>query len=365
VLAWIEGDLPGARALLERAVGVCREGGERWGAAYSLTYLGLVVVCQGEATAARDMSEESVALFREEMDVWGIALALSNLGRVAYEQGDLEAADVAIEESLGLFREIGDMWGRGRALHTLGEVARLQGDFEKARLLNEECLEVYRALDHKIGKAWALHNLAYAALHARDAPLAAEMFKESLSLYHEQGDKQGIAMCLVGISGTLTTQPGMRNEYAAQLLGAAQAMFEDIGAYLWRADRIEYDRCMAAARQGLSEQAFEAALSEGRAMTPDQAVALAREGASLSNEPAAAGSTRAAQPTSPDATGELTKRELEVLRLVAAGLPSAEVASRLFLSPHTVHAHLHSIYSKLGVTTRSAATHLAASRGLL
>lgn len=60
----------------------------------------------------------------------------------------------------------------------------------------------------------------------------------------------------------------------------------------------------------------------------------------------------------------LTPREAEVLRLVAAGLTDAEVAARLVRSRRTVHHHLRSIYAKLGVSTRSAATRFALENDL-
>jgi len=47
---------------------------------------------------------------------------------------------------------------------------------------------------------------------------------------------------------------------------------------------------------------------------------------------------------------------MEVLRLVARGLSNAQIAEELVVSLLTVKAHLRSIYSKLGVTSRSAAT---------
>ena len=53
-----------------------------------------------------------------------------------------------------------------------------------------------------------------------------------------------------------------------------------------------------------------------------------------------------------------------MLRLVAAGLSNAEVAERLSLSPRTVNAHLTTIYGKLGVTTRGAATRFALDHDL-
>ena len=60
----------------------------------------------------------------------------------------------------------------------------------------------------------------------------------------------------------------------------------------------------------------------------------------------------------------LTPRETEVLVMVARGLTDAEVAEQLFLSLRTVHAHLRSIYRKLDLHTRSAATRYALEHGL-
>ena len=75
--------------------------------------------------------------------------------------------------------------------------------------------------------------------------------------------------------------------------------------------------------------------------------------------------TRIAGRTPPGAVAGLTPREIEVLRLVAEGLTDAQVAERLFLSPRTVSQHLRSIYNKLGVSSRAAATRFAIEHGLL
>jgi len=61
----------------------------------------------------------------------------------------------------------------------------------------------------------------------------------------------------------------------------------------------------------------------------------------------------------------LSEREVEVLRLVAAGLSDDEIAGRLFLSPHTVHRHVANIRTKLGLTSRAAAAAAAARGGLV
>jgi DNA-binding NarL/FixJ family response regulator len=61
----------------------------------------------------------------------------------------------------------------------------------------------------------------------------------------------------------------------------------------------------------------------------------------------------------------LTRRELQVLRLVAEGLPNAQVAKRLWISEPTVKYHLSRTYEKLGVTNRTGAAHWAERQGLL
>jgi len=74
-----------------------------------------------------------------------------------------------------------------------------------------------------------------------------------------------------------------------------------------------------------------------------------------------------AEPDAPAPSGleHLTPRQIEVLRLVARGMTNNEIAETLFLSRRTVHAHLRSIFHKLGVGHRSAATRYAIQHGLL
>ncbi|MCA1679613.1 MAG: helix-turn-helix transcriptional regulator, partial [Actinobacteria bacterium] len=69
-------------------------------------------------------------------------------------------------------------------------------------------------------------------------------------------------------------------------------------------------------------------------------------------------SLTAAGPGSISAHG-LTERELEVLRLVAAGKSNRQIAAELVISDHTVRRHLQNIFAKLGVSSRAAATAFA------
>jgi LuxR family maltose regulon positive regulatory protein len=67
----------------------------------------------------------------------------------------------------------------------------------------------------------------------------------------------------------------------------------------------------------------------------------------------------------PSLVDPLSERELEVLQLLASGLPTSEVAKKLFLSPFTLKAHTQNIYTKLGVHSRIEAINKARELGLL
>src|SRR5438128_6744352 len=129
-------------------------------------------------------------------------------------------------------------------------------------------------------------------------------------------------------------------------------------------ERASYEAATAAVRMHLDEQTFATAWTEGRAMTPEQA--LAAKGPvtlpqPLLSEPSSIPPVKPA-PTYPDG---LTAREVEVLRLLAQGLTSAQIAERLVIGVVTVNFHVRSIYSKLGVSSRSAATRYAIEHNLV
>ena len=122
---------------------------------------------------------------------------------------------------------------------------------------------------------------------------------------------------------------------------------------LWPVDRDEYDRSIAAARTRLGENAWALAWAEGRTMAPEQAL-LARGPGAISELPVQAPSPHG-----------LTAREVEVLRLVAAGSSNQEIADALVISERTVNSHLVHIFNKLGVNSRAAAAAFAIRQQLV
>ena len=69
--------------------------------------------------------------------------------------------------------------------------------------------------------------------------------------------------------------------------------------------------------------------------------------------------------SSPTYHDGLTAREVEVLRLVAQGLSNAEIAEQLIISLLTVKAHMRSLYNKLAIDSRAAATRYAIEHHLI
>jgi DNA-binding NarL/FixJ family response regulator len=74
---------------------------------------------------------------------------------------------------------------------------------------------------------------------------------------------------------------------------------------------------------------------------------------------------RRSRPVAPPVAVKLTRRELEILSLLAEGLHAAEIAARLFISPKTVSTHVDRILRKLGVRSRAQAVALAYRRDLV
>ncbi len=158
-------------------------------------------------------------------------------------------------------------------------------------------------------------------------------------------------------------------ERAARLAGAIDALRQRAGATLEPSLAERVDPAVAVARAALGEEAFAAEWAAGRAMALEQilteATALARE----VGAPPTRGEGR--QPNQAPHAGSsargqfLTRREQDVLRLIAEGRTDQEIADALFLSRRTVTTHVHHILAKLGVPSRSLAVAEAIGRGFL
>jgi ATP/maltotriose-dependent transcriptional regulator MalT len=315
-----------------------------------------MVTEQGQYELAHALLVESLALYQALGDKQRIGWVLYLLARVLFEsQSDLAKATALAEQSLALQREVGAKLFIPEALRLLGEICLVQGEQTRARELAEESVAIFKEEGDEWGIALASIGLARILASQGERAAARALYQESLALLHKIGNKAFIAACLEGLGavGAGQGQPA----WAARLWGAAEALRQHIGAPLPPVYRADYERSVAAARAHLGEKPFASAWAKGRTMTPEQALAA-------EDQPLLPTPTPPARPaaTSPDG---LSAREVEVLRLLAQGLTDAQIAEQLVLSLHTIHAHLRTIYSKLGVTSRSAATRYAFEHQLM
>jgi len=116
------------------------------------------------------------------------------------------------------------------------------------------------------------------------------------------------------------------------------------------------EQAVAQARAQLGEQAFRAAWAEGRLMTPQQTLDAQEKEMIHTALPTRSAASPLQPPRFP---AGLTAREVEVLRLLAQGWTDAQIAEHLVISVRTVNNHTASLYSKLGVSSRAAATRAA------
>ena len=192
-----------------------------------------------------------------------------------------------------------------------------------------------------------------------DAVTARRLYEESLTLLLEcHAYQENIAASLEGLAALEAGQGAP--SLAARLWGAAEVLRETIGAPIYPVHRASYEQAVANLRTMLGEQAFRASWIAGRTMTPERALTT-REGpdgiTSMPQLPSAA--------PSPSYPAGLTAREVEVLRLIAQGRTDAQIAEHLVISPRTVNRHTTSLYSKLHVSSRAAATRYALEHHLL
>ncbi len=351
------GDYDRAEEAYQAGLRIRRVSGTDAEVATSLNGLGLVAFYRADYAQARRLHEESLALRRQAGDHQGLGNSLTNLGNVANAEGDYERAGALHEEALAARRAMGDTGAVAYSLFNLGDVARHRGDVLEAGRLFAESLELFREVGDKLGVGYALDNLGRIAYRQGQHARAAALLGEALALRQELGDKRGLVECLEALAPVAAAlgQPDL----GARLFGAVERLRQDINAPLPPAESDLHAREVEAIRRRLGAAAFQAAWMAGRSLSLHDAVAA---GIGLAGRQAVP-PTAPKLPRSPEQDAAerfgLTERELEVLRLVAAGHSDREIADALFISPRTVGVHVSRVLAKLGVPSRAAATALA------
>ena len=228
----------------------------------------------------------------------------------AFSQGNLKLAHQYTGESLALFREIGDKHRINMAASGLADILRQMGSMREAE----------------------------------------KLYMEAVRGWWDYGQFGGAARCLECVAFIAIAEK--RDKQAARWFGVAEAIREGSHTKMIANEQEEYQRELAILQSRMNPDDFANSWSEGQRLTIQQVLAEVER---LPKVPQA----KAYSPN------DLTPREVDVLRLLAEGLSDAQIAEKLVLSRRTITTHLTTIYSKLGVNSRSAAMRYALDHNLI
>lgn len=354
--------------------------------------------CLGHRQRSRILASEALQMARAAGDKRHIAYALHAVANATWDD-DVRASLAAMEEALDILRVTGDQTGVIAALGTIVQVSvRIRDDKNRILPRVTELLSLARKTENKESVSWALFNVGLAWWQYRmNSQQVAVLWEESLSLAREAGSKdlsawilfimgcaafdqdnatqasicleeslsiskeisatELIAGCLVGLALLMWKHGGLIP--AAVLFGASEGLFY---ARPYTLSQLALEQHITKMRAQLDAPAMSPARAEGRAMTLEQAV----DYASRSMDAHSFESGKAFDKTEHLAAATaLSEREVEILRLVARGLSNRAIARELVVSLGTVKTHVHNVYGKLGVDSRTQAIARARELNLL
>jgi DNA-binding CsgD family transcriptional regulator len=321
------GDLAGAVTQLGEVTAESEAAHDEIWRVSSLGTLGTVLAYQGEVAAARAAGEATVQAGAELGEMF-VGFGYQVLALVALATGDGATAREAAWKHMGITGEMGSFWR-----FWIAEAALAGGDLAAARGWADDAVSVTKggylslALTARARVAIAQGEPEQAASDAHDALTRAAEIEAHLGV-------PDVLEVLAGLAG----EEG-NHHTAARLFGSAYGLRQRMGAVRFKVWDAGYDVAVAAVRDALGEQDFDAAWAEGAAMSTEEAIAYAQRGRGERKRPTAGWAS-------------LTPTERDVVRLISEGLANNDIATRLFVSPRTVQTHLTHVYAKLGLSSR-------------
>jgi predicted ATPase/DNA-binding CsgD family transcriptional regulator len=306
-----------------------------------------VLKCRADPAAAQELQQQGLLLYQKIGDEAGVANCMLNHGAASLLLGDFEQGRHEIAESLARCQACGDQLGVVWAYDLLGIAAFVIGDYAEASSYLRQSATQFESLDAPLGACHALVDLGLSLRYEGKLPAALAAYRQAVGCQLEYRFTTETPDTLDGLAVIAAALGHL--DLAAKLFGAAAGWRETYQQTHWFPMPTDFPQAAASVRRRLGERAWFQAYEAGTKLNSEQAMDFADEAVSALDEELQRRSAG------------LTAREVEVLQLVANGLSNAEIADRLVLSKRTVHAHLRSVYDKLGVNSRTAAAHAVAS----
>ncbi|MBB5158942.1 ATP-binding protein [Saccharopolyspora phatthalungensis] len=300
-----------------------------------------LAIAQGDTDIAQGLLDQGNRLAQRLGDPLTLAYAAHVQGMGALFAGDLPAAAHALHRARTILAHT-DEPDPNLALLTLlpsGVTAGLQGDHD----LVQECRRHILAITHA-GPAFrqAMWLVGVAAWADGNITEAGHYQEEYLRFSQEQGLNPLAAARSLEVLAWVSAKQ-RQYQRAATLLGAAGALFRDVGTSFRAFKHLVgfHQTCAQETREALADTVFEDTVERGRNLTYEGMLAYVL--GEKRPEPAPAGQV----------TALLTRREREVADLVAQGHSNKEIAAALVISLRTAETHVENILRKLGFTSRS------------
>lgn len=392
------GEYRQAARVLDRAVEAAARSGDARLRVRGLIALGTTLKQLGELDPALARLREAIALASEHGLHKFLEAALCNVGLLLEERGEHERALQQFRAAYRAGRQVRDVFAT--TLNNCGAAYGHLGDQRRALSFFQLALRRARATGHTVSEALALASIGHASLRLGRHSEALEAIAASLAVSQPRGlrHEQMLARLFEGETRQAMAEPAA----AVAPLRAADALAQSLGHLPTRRRALDGlvavhaamgDTAAAAAAAGeraeLERRARRQA-ADARTQSHLLGIELDRSQAELSalkrrtarllrerrrltrSNEALRRSLRAPRPApaaapsrSPLGIGQLSEREVEVLRLLAQGQTNTRIAAALGLSPLTVRNYVTSLLGKLGVATRTEAAALAVRSGLV
>ena len=340
--------------------------------------------------ARRQMLEEALAIPADAAEDPAVRARALNVAGYAWLYRDRQVAAQRFTRAVTLYRQAGDLAGEAWTLRGLGYVHLVGNEPDTSDRLNEESLRICRAVGDRTGVAWSLFDGAESAVARRQLDRALPRLLEAERAFADLGIDYARYRTLILLGDVHRLErdwlPALQRYRQALDLQRRRhfttrgaEIMEGLGALATEVGRVDltarlhgsaatWRRALGSTRLGYNTTDFDATHAEAQRRLPSaQWLPLFDSGQRLTVEETEVDTDTIARDLTvwcASPVAHLTRRELDVLRLVSEGLSNPEIASALVVSPRTVHAHVRSIFEKLGVSSRTAAALRARELGI-
>ncbi|MGQ0736576.1 MAG: hypothetical protein ACT4QD_23345 [Acidobacteriota bacterium] len=242
--------------------------------AKALNGVGHLTTFQLDCDAGRLALRESLHLAREAGDQAAVAWSLGLQALLAFVSGDVGSIPALATECQAAAIASEELWLHCPALESLAYKFMHDGDYDRARQLINEGLALGRHKGDKWIVALFLSDLAFVRVVTGHYAQAIAAAAEGIVLFNDLQDRFGAACAFVSLAGAHAARG--RAVPAVRLWGAAEGLLDSIGSPIWPHYQESIgDRYVQPLKESFGEDAFRAALSEGRTMSLTQAVEYA------------------------------------------------------------------------------------------